>query len=101
MDDVFHAASAVLLARGLGEKRRPVLALAAVVSWRIAFGGLLHLAIDHLTHASSGVNELVPFLGLDWWRGRGLILWAAMWLGVIAAALVFFLSARRKARRPV
>ena len=139
MDDVFHAASAVLLARGLGEKRRPVLALAAIVgcapdlawyvlevvaagkvdayavshclkfsltlgaiavvfSWRIAFGGLLHLAIDQLTHASSGVNELVPFLGLDWWRGRGLILWAALWLGLIAAALVFFLGSRRKAR---
>jgi hypothetical protein len=140
MDMVFHAASAALLARGLGETRRPILVLAglagcvpdivwyalrvaapgkvdayaaghsvrlalavglvaAVVSWRIAFGGLLHILFDQLTHADSGLYRLIPPPGCDWWRGPGIILWAALWLGLIGLAGFCLLRARRRSRQ--
>lgn len=67
-------------------------AVAVLVNWRIAFGSLLHLFFDIFTHASSTQHLLYPFAkwqpftGLSWWHGRGLILWAGLWLLLMAVA---------------
>jgi len=78
--------------------------LAATVTWRVAFGSLLHMAVDVLTHASGTKHMLYPFLnhqlfvGVSWWTGRGLLLWAALW--AILLALAFALLRRPRAPRP-
>lgn len=141
MDIVFHALSAAVLARALGESRRgplwaaaalgvlpdvaalglghwlpgrtgyslahslalqgPVAALTAALNWRLAAGGLLHLAVDVLTHRSSTMHLLYPWsqtrlpIGVSWWQpGVGWLVWALFWA-------LLLLSAHRLWRPPL
>jgi len=76
-------------------------AVAALAGWRIAGGPLLHIFIDSFAHASSTRHLLYPFAewrpfaGIDWWHGRGLFLWAGLWLLLVVVAVITV--GRRKA----
>ena len=81
------------------------LAVCLTLNWRIAWGGLLHLAIDTFTHAYSTRDLLYPFsrsklfAGIDWYQGRGLLLWAALWLLLLTCCAWRWHGRRREARR--
>lgn len=67
----------------------PVAALLLTLNWRIAFGALLHLAVDVFTHGSATKHLLYPLaqwyqpVGIAWWHGWGLLLWAGLWLALL------------------
>jgi hypothetical protein len=71
----------------------PISALLLLVNYRIAFGNILHLAVDVVTHQSSTSYLLHPWchprapLGIDWWHGRGLFLWAFLWMIILLLAV--------------
>ncbi len=79
-------------------------AVGVFIGWRIAWGPLLHIAIDVCTHASSTKHLLFPFSDrklfttISWWSGSGLILWLALWLLLIASAVFIFTRAKRLSR---
>lgn len=131
MDILFHAVSAGVLARHLGEFRKSALVLAALVGAnpdiltyiglifipkniaypffhslfsqiiiclvisllfnpRIAFGGLLHILIDVVSHRYSTSYLLCPFMkfqlytgGLSWYRGNGIWIWVLFWIVLV------------------
>ena len=68
-------------------------AVAMFVNWKIAFGPLLHISVDVFTHASSTKHLLYPFMdrklfvGISWWSGYGLFLWAFLWILLIVIAV--------------
>jgi len=126
MDIVFHAVSAGLLARHLGECQKSALFLAALIganadvlsnigdlflprhtlyplfhsllfqgiicllilflNRRIAFGGLLHIAIDVVSHRYATLFLFYPFwqfqpcVGLSWYRFEGILVWTMLWI---------------------
>ena len=65
----------VPVALGFWKLRRPV-----------AWGALLHLAVDVFTHGSSTAHLLHPFarirlpIGIPWWHGWGWGVWAILWI---------------------
>ncbi len=67
----------------------PLCLLLCLLNWRIAYGSLLHLAVDVFTHSSSTMHLLYPFarprlpVGTAWWSWPGLVLWAGLWLGLL------------------
>lgn len=126
MDIVFHAVSAGVLARHLGECRKSALIWAALIganpdilsnignlflpkgtlyslshsllvqsiicllilflNRRIAFGGLLHIVIDVVSHRYTTLYLFYPFwqfqlyAGSSWYRGEGIWLWVMLWI---------------------
>ncbi len=136
MDICFHAASAALLARVLGERRPSRLWLAAGVgaipdvvaficrwcgypayalthslifnlpitllvlfwNWRIAWGGVLHVLMDALTHLYATKHFFYPFakwmlpIGMTWYRGFGWIIWGLLWTSLLLLAAAFWIK---------
>lgn len=133
MDIVFHAVSAGVLARRLGECRKSALIWAALIganadvlsnisnlflpkhalypffhsllfqgiicllvlflNRRIAFGGLLHIAIDVVSHNYTTLFLFYPFwqfqshAGINWYRFEGILVWAMLW--IILALIIY------------
>lgn len=81
--------------------------IAVFVNWRIAFGPMLHAAIDAFTHVSSTKHFLYPFFerrlfaAPGWWQPDGWTRWAGLWMVLIGAATLVIYCRKRRRRRGI
>ena len=69
----------------------PLLLLLLLYNRRIAWGGILHIGIDALTHTYATRYLLYPLagfylpIGITWYRGWGWLVWGALWASLLTA----------------
>ncbi len=68
----------------------PLLLLLLRLNSRIAWGGMLHIGVDVITHTYATRYLLFPFasfyapVGITWYHGPGWLIWAVLWVVLLA-----------------